>query len=108
MRRSLLSIAVYVAGLVIVAMSAGGALAERRVALVIGNAAYQNASRLSNTINDAKAMTRLFIKAGFDVVETRTDLGTCRFRVPSRPLVAYSPVRSWVDCISNTCGSNLR
>jgi hypothetical protein len=31
-----------------------------------------------------------------------------RFRAPSRPLVAYSPVRSWVDCITNTYGSNLR
>ena len=31
-----------------------------------------------------------------------------RSRARSRPLVAYSPVRSWVDCITNMCGSNLR
>ena len=38
---------------------------------------------------------------------TRTHLSLdkdARFRAPSRPLVAYSPVRSWVACITNTYG----
>ena len=33
------------------------AQAERRVAFVIGNSAYKNASSLPNTINDANAIT---------------------------------------------------
>jgi len=33
---------------------------------------------------------------------------TRQFRAPSRPSVAYSPVRPWVDCITDTYGSNLR
>ena len=80
MQRRLLSIVAGLAGLLLVAVSAGSALAGRRVALVIGNAAYQNASSLSNTINDATAMTRLFVKAGFDVIESRTDLGVVAFK----------------------------
>jgi hypothetical protein len=80
MRRRLFSIAAALAGLVLVAISATSALAERRVALVIGNAAYQNASSLTNTISDAKAMARMLEKAGFDVVESRTDLGVVEFK----------------------------
>ncbi len=78
MRRRLLS--AVVAGVMFVVVSAGGALAERRVALVIGNAAYQIASPLINTVNDATAMASLFAKAGFDVVESRTDLGVVEFK----------------------------
>jgi hypothetical protein len=33
--------------------------AEKRVALVIGNGAYQKASKLLNPGNDAKAMTKV-------------------------------------------------
>ncbi len=80
MRRRLLSIAAALAGLVLVAISATNAVAERRVALVVGNAAYQNASGLTNTISDAKAMARVLEKAGFDVVESRTDLGVVEFK----------------------------
>ena len=80
MRRCLISIAAALAGLVFVAISATNALAERRVALVIGNAAYQNASGLTNTISDAKAMAHMLEKAGFDVVESRSDLGVVEFK----------------------------
>lgn len=80
MRRRLISMAAAVAGLVFVALSATGAMAERRVALVIGNAVYQNAPGLTNTISDAKAMTRMLEKSGFDVVESRTDLGVVEFK----------------------------
>src|SRR5262245_41192305 len=43
------------------------ALAESRLALVIGNAAYQSVSPLINPANDAKAMTDLLTAAGFEV-----------------------------------------
>ena len=53
----------------------GAALAERRVALVIGNADYQHADQLANTTNDAHAMTALFKRAGFDSVLEKIDVG---------------------------------
>jgi uncharacterized caspase-like protein len=40
---------------------------ERRVALVIGNAAYKN-GRLANPVNDARAMAKKLHSLGFDVV----------------------------------------
>jgi len=49
--------------------------ADKRVALVIGNSAYKNASKLPNPINDAAAIASLFKQAGFDVVESRQNLG---------------------------------
>jgi uncharacterized caspase-like protein len=50
------------------------ALADKRVALVIGNSAYQNVSRLANPVNDSGVMSATFKSAGFDVVELRRDL----------------------------------
>jgi len=46
----------------------GSAAAENRIALVIGNSAYQAVSALPNPANDAKAMTDLLKSAGFEVV----------------------------------------
>jgi len=45
------------------------AFAEKRVALVMGNSAYQNVNRLANPTNDSEAMSAILKKAGFDVVE---------------------------------------
>jgi hypothetical protein len=50
------------------------AFAEKRVALVIGNSAYQSVSRLANPISDSDAISATFKSAGFDVVELRHDL----------------------------------
>ena len=50
------------------------AFAERRVALVMGNSAYQNVNRLTNPENDSAAMSATLKSAGFDVVELRRDL----------------------------------
>ncbi len=50
------------------------ALAEKRVALVIGNSAYQSAPRLSNPANDSEAISGMLKGAGFDVVEHKRDL----------------------------------
>ncbi len=41
--------------------------AGRRVALVVGNAAYQTLPELSNTINDAQAVAGALKAAGFEV-----------------------------------------
>jgi formylglycine-generating enzyme required for sulfatase activity len=42
--------------------------AERRVALVVGNAAYRHADRLPNPVNDAQDMRDALDKLGFDVI----------------------------------------
>ena len=44
------------------------ALAENRMALVIGNSAYETVTALPNPANDARAMAELLTAAGFDVV----------------------------------------
>jgi len=61
-------------------LSAGPALAEKRVALVIGNGAYQNVAKLSNPLKDANAIAALLQKAGFDWVKVRQDLGNLEFK----------------------------
>ena len=50
------------------------ALAEKRVALIMGNSAYQNVNRLTNPANDFDAMSATLKDAGFDVVDLRRDL----------------------------------
>src|SRR5579872_1573648 len=56
------------------------ARAEKRVALVIGISNYQQVPRLNNPAHDANALTGLFKKAGFDVVEEEHDLGIANLR----------------------------
>jgi Caspase domain/Domain of unknown function (DUF4189)/Putative peptidoglycan binding domain len=56
------------------------AFAERRVALVMGNSAYQNVNRLANPANDSEAMSATLKKAGFDVVELKRDLSINEMR----------------------------
>src|ERR1700710_2085988 len=67
---------VFMAGVLL----ATAAAADRRVALVIGNAAYKNASVLSNTINDSNDIAAMFKSVGFEVVISRTDLGVVDFK----------------------------
>src|SRR6201996_6389652 len=50
------------------------ASAEKRVALVFGNSAYQNAPLLANPTNDSAAMAAMFKSAGFNVVSLKRDL----------------------------------
>ena len=56
------------------------ALADKRVALVIGNSAYQNVVKLANPANDAAAMTETLKTANFDIVEARRDLKATEMR----------------------------
>src|SRR5262245_19518414 len=49
-------------------LGGGAALAETRLALVIGNSAYQSVTPLPNPANDARAMGDLLTAAGFEVV----------------------------------------
>ena len=65
MFRSMLGPAV-VAGLL---LGSQAAVAESRVALVIGQSAYRAVTPLPNPANDAKAVTQLLGDAGFEVME---------------------------------------
>ena len=56
-----------------IAASCSAALAENRLALVIGESAYRAVTPLPNPANDARAMTQLLSDAGFDVT-TASDL----------------------------------
>ncbi|MBV8793809.1 MAG: caspase family protein [Hyphomicrobiales bacterium] len=63
------------------------ALADRRIALVIGNGKYENAGVLANPVNDADAVADLLTKAGFDSVDRRRDLGVVEFKRAVREFV---------------------
>jgi uncharacterized caspase-like protein len=56
------------------------AFAEKRVALVLGNSAYQNVAPLTNPANDAAKMAATLKDAGFDVVDSRRDLPAAETR----------------------------
>jgi uncharacterized caspase-like protein len=62
-------------------------LADRRIALVIGNGKYENAGVLANPTSDADAVADLFTKAGFDSVDRRRDLGVVEFKRAVREFV---------------------
>jgi len=67
-------LAAFVTAFLAVCLANQAALAGKRVALVIGNSSYQNVAALTNPANDATAITEMFKKASFDVVEPRRDL----------------------------------
>jgi uncharacterized caspase-like protein len=67
-------LAAFVAVVLAVCLASQSSLAGKRVALVIGNSSYQNVAALANPANDATAITEMFRKASFDVVESRRDL----------------------------------
>jgi hypothetical protein len=50
-------------------VSGNAALADKRVAFVVGNSAYRNVAPLANPAIDAKSMAKLLRNVGFDVVE---------------------------------------
>ena len=56
------------------------AFAEKRIALVIGDSAYERVPRLSNPVNDATAMAEMFKRAGFDMVQLKLDLKALEMR----------------------------
>jgi uncharacterized caspase-like protein len=65
---------------ILLCLSAEPALADKRVALVIGVSDYKQAPQLPNPSRDADAMAALFKKAGFDVIVNKRDLGIAELR----------------------------
>jgi uncharacterized caspase-like protein len=66
--------------LLLVTLAGRPAWADKRVALVIGNANYSTAGALKNPASDAAAIGELLRRARFDVVETRRDLTNAEMR----------------------------
>ena len=61
-------------------LSAGPALADKRVALVIGMSKYQQVPRLTNPARDADAVAAQHKQAGFDVINNQRDVGIVELR----------------------------
>ena len=55
-------------------LSIGPAFAEKRIALVVGNSAYQNITRLDNPRNDAVLMADTLQNLGFTLIGGRAQL----------------------------------
>lgn len=77
MRNLILLLSIALSGTLVASPSA---LAEKRVALVIGNSAYQNEPKLPNPANDAAAIGDMFRAAKFEVVESKRDLNIAQMR----------------------------
>src|ERR1043166_7612599 len=80
MKRLALSVAALGLGVLCACATAQPALADKRVALVIGNSAYQHAPALPNPLRDAKAMAAMFERGGFAVITAQYDAGNLQFK----------------------------
>jgi hypothetical protein len=56
------------------------AAADKRVALVFGNSAYQHVNKLPNPAKDAASMAEMLKQSGFDVVDAKQDVGNAEMR----------------------------
>jgi len=69
-----LRVQLVVLAVAILALSNADAVAEKRVALVVGNSAYQNVKRLDNPKNDALLMAKTLQTLGFTLVGGKAQL----------------------------------
>jgi hypothetical protein len=65
---------------ILLALTSIPGVAAKRVALIIGNSAYEKVGQLPNPSRDAAVMGELMRQAGFDSVEVKTDLGIAALR----------------------------
>lgn len=68
----------------------GPALADKRVALIIGNASYDKVARLPNPANDAALISDTLKTAGFDSIDLRRDLKIADMRRALRDFIEKS------------------
>jgi hypothetical protein len=68
------------ATIVSMVLSTGVALAEKRVALVVGNSTYANVPQLPNPGRDANSIAQMFRDAGFDAVDVAINVGNLEFK----------------------------
>ena len=69
-------------------MSSDRAWAQKRIALIVGNSAYQNAPQLPNPARDASSIAQMFKDAGFDTVDLQLNLGNVEFKRAMRKFEA--------------------
>src|SRR5262252_3928114 len=79
MRRFYVLTSIFLGGTALVGSVERG-LADKRMALVIGNYSYQNVEQLLNPKNDAPAIAKMFKDMGFDQVDLVTDVGNLEFK----------------------------
>jgi uncharacterized caspase-like protein len=60
--------AAFASAIVAILVGAGSGHAEKRVALVVGNGAYQHADKLANPVTDARRVRDALAKLRFDIV----------------------------------------
>jgi uncharacterized caspase-like protein len=78
-------IAAFACAVMLVCFGVQSGNAEKRVALVIGNGAYQNTASLSNPVNDAEDMAIALRAVGFEVIVEKNvdkrslEIATARF-----------------------------
>jgi uncharacterized caspase-like protein len=92
MSRFILSVIALALGLFCTVIWADRAFAERRVALIIGNSAYQNAPILPNPERDARGIADMFQKAGYEIVTTAFNVGNLDFK---------STIRKFEDAVAD-------
>ena len=92
MSRFILSVIALALGLFCTVIWADRAFAERRVALIIGNSAYQNAPILPNPERDARGIADMFQKAGYEIVTTAFNVGNLDFK---------STIRKFEDAVTD-------
>jgi len=71
------------------------AMAERRVALVIGNSQYQAVARLNNPEHDAQSLSTALTALGFDQVTVKTELGRDQFVSALRDFAREADKADW-------------
>ncbi len=71
-------------------LAPGCALAEKRVALIVGNSTYQSVPQLPNPSRDASAVAKMFRDAGFDSVDVQLDVGNLEFKRSIRKFEAMA------------------
>jgi uncharacterized caspase-like protein len=75
-----LTIAAAIGSAMFLALMPNEALADRRVALVVGNSNYSAVPALPNPSRDANAVAKMFRDAGFETIETYLDVGNLDFK----------------------------
>src|SRR6202171_2443188 len=73
-------VAIFACAVTLICLGALPSQAEKRVALVIGNSDYKRAGPLRHPVKDAAALASLLQTSGFQVVESRSDVGLREMR----------------------------
>ena len=108
MIKRLVPLAALIGGAIVaMVLAPDAAWAEKRVALIVGNSAYQTVPQLPNPSRDANAVAKMFRDAGFDSVDVQLNVGNLEFkrairRFETRPIRPISP-----SCITPVTASSL-